>query len=180
MNATPHSCGHSPLSYLLFNPQVGETVTALQRGTLQPGGREVLIYSTILGGLGTLFPFASREDLDFFQHLELHMRAEAPPLLGRDHLAFRCGCLGAELLQSLGLQQGPKAAPCHSPGRCALSLVREVPRRAQCTGCIMPVHQLPTARCPGPPTSLSSRWWTGTSASNLHSCPSTSSGRWAG
>ncbi|KFM25355.1 Splicing factor 3B subunit 3 [Auxenochlorella protothecoides] len=73
----------------IINFHVGETVTALQRGTLQPGGREVLIYSTILGGLGTLFPFASREDLDFFQHLELHMRAEAPPLLGRDHLAFR-------------------------------------------------------------------------------------------
>ncbi|KAK2076313.1 hypothetical protein QBZ16_000837 [Prototheca wickerhamii] len=68
---------------------VGDTVTALQRGALQPGGRETIFYATLLGALGALYPFASREDLDFFQHLELHLRAEAPPLLGRDHLAFR-------------------------------------------------------------------------------------------
>ncbi len=38
-----------------------------------------------------LYPFASREDFDFFQHLEMHMRQEHPPLLGRDHLAYRWG-----------------------------------------------------------------------------------------
>lgn len=43
---------------------------------------------------GVLYPFASREDFDFFQHLEMHMRQEHPPLLGRDHLAYRCGGLG--------------------------------------------------------------------------------------
>lgn len=43
---------------------------------------------------GVLYPFASREDFDFFQHLEMHMRQEHPPLLGRDHLAYRCGLLG--------------------------------------------------------------------------------------
>ena len=36
-----------------------------------------------------LYPFTSKEDCDFFQHLEMHMRQEHPPLLGRDHLAFR-------------------------------------------------------------------------------------------
>ena len=29
------------------------------------------------------------QDHDFFQHLEMHIRAELPPLCGRDHLAFR-------------------------------------------------------------------------------------------
>ncbi|CAF5180051.1 unnamed protein product, partial [Rotaria magnacalcarata] len=28
-------------------------------------------------------------DYDFFQHLEMHMRAEYQTLVGRDHLAFR-------------------------------------------------------------------------------------------
>lgn len=38
---------------------------------------------------GALVPFTSREDVDFFQHLEMHLRQENPPLTGRDHLAFR-------------------------------------------------------------------------------------------
>ena len=38
---------------------------------------------------GALVPFTSREDVDFFQHLEMHLRQEHPPLCGRDHLAFR-------------------------------------------------------------------------------------------
>ncbi|EFN57738.1 hypothetical protein CHLNCDRAFT_56079 [Chlorella variabilis] len=68
---------------------VGETVTALQRAVLQPGGRELIVYGTINGAIGVLYPFTSKEDCDFFQHLEMHMRQEHPPLLGRDHLAYR-------------------------------------------------------------------------------------------
>lgn len=34
-------------------------------------------------------PFTSREDIDFFQHLEMYMRNENPPLCGRDHLSYR-------------------------------------------------------------------------------------------
>lgn len=33
--------------------------------------------------------FLSPQDHDFFQHLEMHMRSEFPPLCGRDHLSFR-------------------------------------------------------------------------------------------
>ncbi|KDD74272.1 cleavage and polyadenylation specificity factor protein [Helicosporidium sp. ATCC 50920] len=68
---------------------VGEMVTALAKGALQAGGRELLLYATLLGGLGALLPFLSREDADFFQLLEMHMRQHAPSLVGRDHLAFR-------------------------------------------------------------------------------------------
>lgn len=67
----------------------GETVTWLQRATLIPGGSEALLYATLSGALGALLPFTSREDHDFFQHLEMHMRSENSPLCGRDHLSFR-------------------------------------------------------------------------------------------
>ena len=36
-----------------------------------------------------LVPFTSNEDHDFFQHLEMHMRGENPPICGRDHLSYR-------------------------------------------------------------------------------------------
>jgi hypothetical protein len=54
-----------------------------------PGGNEVLLYTTILGALGAFVPFTAREDVDFFQNLELHMRTHAPSLVGRDHLWYR-------------------------------------------------------------------------------------------
>lgn len=71
------------------NFHIGDIVTSLQRATLQPGGTEVLLYATIGGALGALFPLGYKEDVDFFQHLEMHLRQEAPPLLGRDHMGFR-------------------------------------------------------------------------------------------
>ena len=36
-----------------------------------------------------LVPFTSHEDHEFFQHLEMHLRADNPPLSGRDHLTYR-------------------------------------------------------------------------------------------
>lgn len=68
---------------------IGEIIMSLQRTTLIPGGSESLIYTTLSGTIGALVPFTSREDFDFFQHLELHMRNENPPLCGRDHLSYR-------------------------------------------------------------------------------------------
>jgi hypothetical protein len=43
----------------------------------------------MMGSIGALVPFTSREDVDFFSHLEMHLRQENPPLCGRDHLAYR-------------------------------------------------------------------------------------------
>lgn len=68
---------------------VGEIIMSLQKATLIPGGSESLIYSTLSGTVGAFVPFTSREDYDFFQHLEMHMRNEYPPLCGRDHLSYR-------------------------------------------------------------------------------------------
>ncbi|XP_071488898.1 splicing factor 3B subunit 3-like [Diadema antillarum] len=68
---------------------IGETVLSLQKATLIPGGSESVVYTTLSGAIGVLVPFTSHEDHDFFQHLEMHMRSEFPPLCGRDHLSYR-------------------------------------------------------------------------------------------
>ena len=54
-----------------------------------PPVAQVLVYSTVMGAIGVVYPFTSREDVDFFSHLEMHLRQENPPLAGRDHLAYR-------------------------------------------------------------------------------------------
>ncbi|GFP89210.1 splicing factor 3b subunit 3 [Phtheirospermum japonicum] len=46
-----------------------------------------LLYSD--GEFGYFLPFSSRGDVDFFAHLEMHMRQEHPPFCGRDHIAYR-------------------------------------------------------------------------------------------
>jgi len=83
LNQTPHKLVD------ICQYHVGEIVTSIQKVSLVTGGSEVLFYSTIMGGMGIFVPFSSREDLEFFSHLEMHMRQESPPLCGRDHLAFR-------------------------------------------------------------------------------------------
>eukprot|EP01132_Coremiostelium_polycephalum_P002352 gene2352-2902_t len=83
LNGAPHKVEQIISFYL------GETVTHLSKTSLVVGGAEVLLYATINGSIGALIPFVSREDVDFFSTLEMHMRQENPPLCGRDHLAYR-------------------------------------------------------------------------------------------
>jgi len=68
---------------------VGDTVTSIARTSLYPGAPELILYTTVLGCIGALIPFEKREDVNFFQQLEMYMRADKPPLCGRDHIAFR-------------------------------------------------------------------------------------------
>jgi splicing factor 3B subunit 3 len=63
--------------------------TAMQKVQLVSGGREVLLWAGLQGNIGVFAPFQSREDVDFFQSLEGHLRSEDPPLAGRDHLMYR-------------------------------------------------------------------------------------------
>lgn len=63
--------------------------TSICKTSLLVGGQEVLLWSGIQGTIGVLIPFVSREDADFFQNLESHMRSEDAPLAGRDHLIYR-------------------------------------------------------------------------------------------
>lgn len=81
--------GASSKAEVLCSVHVGETALSLQKATLIPGGSESLVYTTLSGSIGVLVPFTSREDHDFFQALEMHLRNENSPLCGRDHLAFR-------------------------------------------------------------------------------------------
>nr|KAJ3423303.1 Splicing factor 3B subunit 3 [Polyrhizophydium stewartii] len=68
---------------------VAESVMSLTKTALIPGGRDVILYTTLLGGVGLLIPFQTKEDVDFYQSLEMAMRNEYRPLCGREHLAFR-------------------------------------------------------------------------------------------
>ncbi|EQC32637.1 hypothetical protein SDRG_09613 [Saprolegnia diclina VS20] len=68
---------------------VGEAITSMVRTRLVPVGMEAIVYTTVMGRIGALIPFSSREDIDFATHLEMYMRQEAPPLCGRDHLSYR-------------------------------------------------------------------------------------------
>ena len=47
--------------------------------------------STVNGSIGALVPFQSREDVDFFTHLEMYLRnePEGVGILGRYHLLYR-------------------------------------------------------------------------------------------
>jgi len=45
--------------------------------------------ATTMGSLQAFVPFETREDVDFFSHLEMYLRIESQPLCGRDHVMFR-------------------------------------------------------------------------------------------
>ncbi|CAF9928539.1 pre-mRNA-splicing factor rse1 [Imshaugia aleurites] len=63
--------------------------TSIQKTQLVAGGRDVLVWTGLQGTLGIFVPFVGREDVDFFQTLEQHLRSEDAPLAGRDHLIYR-------------------------------------------------------------------------------------------
>lgn len=63
--------------------------TNVTKTSLVVGGQDVLLWSGLMGTIGVLIPLLSREDADFFQSLEQHLRSEDPPLAGRDHLMYR-------------------------------------------------------------------------------------------
>lgn len=73
----------------ICNFYLGEIVHSIQKTSLIPGGSESIIYTTFSGTIGLLIPLSSREDIDFFQHIEMYMRQESQPLCGREHIAFR-------------------------------------------------------------------------------------------
>lgn len=68
---------------------VGDMVTSIRRTPLTLGRAECILYTTLTGSICALIPLDIKEDFEFFQTLEMHLRAEDPPLCGRDHLAFR-------------------------------------------------------------------------------------------
>ncbi|KAF8368629.1 hypothetical protein PRIPAC_86458 [Pristionchus pacificus] len=81
--------GASQKTELLSVFYVGDQITTLQKTSLVPGASDALVYTTIGGAVGMLVPFISRDEYEFFQNLEMHLRVEHPPIAGRDHLSFR-------------------------------------------------------------------------------------------
>ncbi|KAI0150038.1 CPSF A subunit region-domain-containing protein [Hypoxylon sp. NC0597] len=68
---------------------VQDIPTSIYKTNLTVGGQDILIWTGLQGTIGVFIPFVAREDVDFFQTLEAHMRSEDPPLTGRDHLMYR-------------------------------------------------------------------------------------------
>jgi len=67
----------------------GAAARAVSHAKMQAGGADCVLIGDMLGGLRAALPLATRAEVDFVQQLEMHMRQEAPPLSGRDHLAYR-------------------------------------------------------------------------------------------
>ncbi|KAJ2455577.1 pre-mRNA-splicing factor rse1 [Coemansia sp. RSA 2336] len=74
---------------LITEFHTGDIITSLTTCSLAPGGRQVILYSTLLGSLQVSVPFVSKSDLEFFRSLEAAIRKLWTPVSGRDHLAYR-------------------------------------------------------------------------------------------
>ncbi|KAF9434587.1 Splicing factor 3B subunit 3 [Entomortierella beljakovae] len=99
---------------LVAHYHVGDILTSLAKTSFVAGGREMILYTTFLGGIGIFIPFQTKEDIDFFQTLEMHMRNEMPPLAGRDHLSYRSyhvpvkGTIDGDICEQYNLLSGDK------------------------------------------------------------------------
>ncbi|UKZ77780.1 pre-mRNA-splicing factor rse1 [Trichoderma virens FT-333] len=89
LNARDYLHGTSHRLDLMCHLFTQDIPTSIAKTSLVVGGQDVLLWSGLMGTIGVLIPFITREDTDFFQSLEQHMRAEDPPLAGRDHLMYR-------------------------------------------------------------------------------------------
>jgi len=105
MHEKPYLHGTAHRSKTEAHFHLGEIVTSLSLTRLVSGGREVVLYTTLSGGIGVLVPFVSKEDVDLLSTLEMHLRSQitggggegggggatvaGPSVLGRDHLTFR-------------------------------------------------------------------------------------------
>lgn len=90
-NGAPHKLN------LIAHFNVGDIVTSIHKTPLVAGGRDVIVYTGLSGTVGMLVPLASKDDIEFFQTLEMQMRGDPntgvakPSLVGREHLMYR-GC----------------------------------------------------------------------------------------
>lgn len=69
---------------------MGEMGTQIIKTQMNPqSGNEMVLVSSTMGSVTAFIPFETREDVEFFSHLEMYLRIEAQPLCGRDHVMFR-------------------------------------------------------------------------------------------
>ncbi|KAG0056642.1 Splicing factor 3B subunit 3 [Gryganskiella cystojenkinii] len=107
-----HGAAHK--ADLVSHYHVGDILTSLAKTSFVAGGRELIMYTSLMGGVGIFIPFQTKEDIDFFQTLEMHMRNEMPPLAGRDHLSYRGyhvpvkGTVDGDMCEQYNLLSGDK------------------------------------------------------------------------
>ncbi|KAF4511313.1 hypothetical protein G6O67_003121 [Ophiocordyceps sinensis] len=88
-NARSYLHGTSRRLDLMCHYYTQDIPTSVAKTSLIVGGQDVLLWSGLMGTIGVLIPLVSREDADFFQSLEQHLRSDDAPLVGRDHLMYR-------------------------------------------------------------------------------------------
>lgn len=72
-----------------------------------------------------MLPFTSREDVDFFLHLEMHLRQDHPPLCGRDHLSYRSAYFPVkDVIDGDLCEQFAQVTPARARARTAEELTR--------------------------------------------------------
>lgn len=71
------------------NFYLGDIPTQILKTSFKSHDREVLLISTIQGGLYTLIPCKSKDEMIFYTHLEMFMRQEYTNICQRDHLSYR-------------------------------------------------------------------------------------------
>lgn len=74
---------------LMIHFYTQDIATSLHKTQLVAGGRDILVWTGFQGTIGMFIPFVSREDVDFFQSLEMQLATQNSPLAGRDHLIYR-------------------------------------------------------------------------------------------
>lgn len=89
LNARDYLHGTSHRLDLVCHFYAQDIPVSMTKTSLVVGGQDVLLWGGFMGTIGVLIPLVSREDADFFQSLEQHLRTEDPPLAGRDHLMYR-------------------------------------------------------------------------------------------
>ncbi len=55
---------------------LGDLGTTICKTSLMSTSNEVILFGTSMGGIGALYPFDSKQDVDFFLHLEMYLRIE--------------------------------------------------------------------------------------------------------
>jgi splicing factor 3B subunit 3 len=78
---------------LIAQYHVGDLITALCKTSLKGGDDNIICYCTSSGRIGVFMPFETREEVDFFIHLEMYLRIEIDNVVGREHQMFR-SCYG--------------------------------------------------------------------------------------
>ena len=77
------------IDWTVWHSTMGHVVTSIVKKPLVLGGSDMLVYSTILGGIGTLMPFILPDKVEFFESLQSHLRKEVTFLCGWRHVAYR-------------------------------------------------------------------------------------------